>query len=89
MDVVEIAEGVSVLLIHILDELDVDPAAAGCVAVLYGHTHEPSVELRGGVWYVNPGSAGPPRFQLPITVGRLHLDSRGLRTEIVDLEISR
>ena len=88
-DVVEIAEGVSVLLIHILDELDLEPAAAGCEVVLYGHTHEPRVERQGGVWYLNPGSAGPRRFRLPITVGRLHMESGGLRTEIVNLEIPR
>ena len=67
-DLVEVAPGVSIYLIHILDDLDLDPEAAGCAAVMYGHTHEPKVERRGAVWYLNPGSAGPRRFKLPVTV---------------------
>jgi putative phosphoesterase len=86
-DLVEVADGVSVYLLHILDELDVDPASAGCAAVMYGHTHEPKVERRGSVWYVNPGSAGPRRFKLPVTVGRLFVEPSGLRTEVVDLGV--
>ena len=84
--VMSVAEGVSVYLRHILDELDLDPAAAGIAAVIYGHTHVPKVERRGGVWYINPGSAGPRRFKLPITVARMYVEAGGLRTQIVEIE---
>ena len=86
-ELVEVAAGVSIYVIHILDDLDVDPAAVGCAAVLYGHTHVPKVERRAGVLYVNPGSAGPRRFSLPVTVARLWLEPDGVRTEIVTLEV--
>lgn len=83
--VVTVGDGVRLYMLHILDDLDLDPAAAGFAAVIYGHTHEPKVERRGGVWYVNPGSAGPRRFELPITVARMHLSAGEPRFEIVDL----
>lgn len=86
-EVVPVGEGTDVYLIHILDDLDLDPAAAGLAAVVYGHTHEPGVERRAGVWYVNPGSAGLRRFTLPVTVGRLYMEPAGLRAEIVTLEV--
>lgn len=85
---VEVGEGLRVCLTHILDDMDVDPAAAGCAAVIYGHTHVPKVERKGGVWYVNPGSAGPRRFKLPVTVARMFAEPGGLRTEIVTLEVA-
>ena len=85
-EVVAVADGVNVYLLHILDELDLDPAAAGIKAVIYGHTHEPLIQRRAGVWYINPGSAGPRRFKLPITVARMFVPSGELETEIVDLE---
>ena len=84
-DLVEIAGGVSVYLIHILDDLDVEPATAGCAAVVCGHTHAPRIERRGGVWYLNPGSAGPRRFRLPVSVARLYVEPDGLRMEVVEL----
>lgn len=71
---------------HILDELDLDPAAAGFDVVVYGHSHRPSIETRGGVLYVNPGSAGPRRFRLPVTVARLSIDPSGIHPEIVTLD---
>ena len=86
-DLVEVGDGISIFLLHILDELDVDPEAAGCAAVVYGHTHVPKVERRGRIWYLNPGSAGPRRFQLPVTVARLFVEGGELRTELVDLEV--
>jgi predicted phosphodiesterase len=84
--VVEVAQGVRLYLIHILDDLDLDPGAGAVAAGVYGHTHEPRAERRGGVWYVNPGSAGPRRFSLPVTVARMFVEDGGLRTEIVSLE---
>ena len=79
-------DGLQIYLLHILDDLDLDPPAAGFGMVMYGHTHAPKVEKRGGVWYVNPGSAGPRRFSLPVSVGRLHLDAAEPRVELVTLE---
>ncbi|MEJ2538870.1 MAG: metallophosphoesterase family protein [Gemmatimonadota bacterium] len=69
--------GVTLYMVHILDDLDIDPVAAGVDAVIYGHTHRPKVEDRNGVLYVNPGSCGPRRFDLPVTVARLSVDGDG------------
>lgn len=68
-------------------ELDLDPGAAGIALVVSGHTHRPLVEERGGVLYLNPGSAGPRRFTLPATVARLQVGEGGkLRADIVALD---
>jgi uncharacterized protein len=83
---VEIGDGIRLCLTHILDDLDVDPAAAGCAAVVYGHTHVPRIERLDGVWFVNPGAAGPRRFELPVSVARMFVEAGGLRTEIVRLD---
>lgn len=77
--------GVSIYVLHILDELDLKPEAAGFAAVIYGHSHYPRQEMRNGVLYFNPGSAGPKRFHLPVTVGKLFLRERRLRAEIVNV----
>lgn len=74
-------DGVSAYVIHTLDSLDIGPLGAGCTVVMYGCTHEPAVER--GEWYINPGSAGPPRFSLPRTVARVHRCLLRLRAEIV------
>lgn len=84
-EVVE-AGGHLVYVLHILEELDLDPAAAGFSAVVTGHTHRPRSEVRGGVLYLNPGSAGPRRFKLPVTVARVRVSAAGLDPEIVELE---
>ena len=78
---------VTVYVLHILAELDLKPEAAGFAAVIHGHTHAPKAEARDGVLYFNPGSAGPRRFQLPVTVGRLHVRGKELRPEIVELAL--
>jgi putative phosphoesterase len=65
--------GLRLLMLHILGDLGLDPAAAGIGMVIYGHTHEPRIEERNGVLFVNPGSAGPRRFDLPVTLARLTL----------------
>jgi putative phosphoesterase len=74
-------------LLHDLGELDLDPAAAGFAAVVYGHSHRPSIETRSGVLYLNPGSAGPRRFSLPVSVARVRVSGRELVPEIVRLDI--
>jgi uncharacterized protein len=72
--------------IHDLAELDIDPAAAGVRVVVSGHSHQPRVEERGGVLYVNPGSAGPRRFRLPIAVAELIVDGDAMSARIVELD---
>lgn len=84
-DVVEIA-GISLYVLHDVKQLDLSPRAAGFAAVISGHSHKPSMETRDGILYFNPGSAGPRRFTLPITVGRLTLSNGTLAPEIIDLE---
>jgi len=83
-EVVEV-EGVSIYVMHILTELDLKPEAAGFGVVVYGHSHEPKSEVRNGVLYFNPGSAGPRRFKLPVTVGKLVVDGGAVRGEIVEI----
>ena len=73
-------------VLHDIAQLDLDPTV-GFAAVVYGHSHKPAIETRDGVLYVNPGSAGPRRFRLPVTVGRLHVTDLGLTSEIVELDV--
>lgn len=77
--------GVSVLVLHDLAELANDPARAGHRVVISGHSHRPKHEVRGGVHYVNPGSAGPPRFNLPIALARLEIRGDAIAVELVEL----
>lgn len=70
---------------HGHEELDLDPRAAGCQVVVSGHSHVPTTETRGGVLFVNPGSAGPKRFQLPVTVARLEVRGAHAEAHIIDL----
>src|ERR1700753_2188885 len=74
-------------MLHSVDDLDIKPEAAGIGIVLYGHSHKPSITTRNGVLYLNPGSAGPRRFSLPVSVALLHLDEGVPRAEIVTLEV--
>jgi len=83
-ETVELA-GRRVYLLHDRKALDFDPAARGIAAVISGHSHQPGTETRGGVLYVNPGSAGPRRFRLPVSLARLQIDADGLRAEILPL----
>jgi putative phosphoesterase len=83
-EVVELG-GLHVYLLHDIADLDIDPSAAGMAAVITGHSHKPLAEMRDGVLFLNPGSAGPRRFKLPITVARLHLAGDRLTPEIVQI----
>jgi uncharacterized protein len=76
---------VFVYVIHDLAELDIDPTAAGVRVVISGHSHKPAIEERSGVFYVNPGSAGPRRFKLPIAVGELAVTGRSVSARTVEL----
>jgi putative phosphoesterase len=83
-EVVEIAD-VSIYMLHNLGELDLKPEAAGFRVVIYGHSHYPKIEEKNGVLYFNPGSAGPRRFHLPVSVGRLMIAAGRVRAELVGL----
>ena len=71
--------------IHDLAELAIDPAAEGVQVVVSGHSHRPKAQAQGGVWYVNPGSAGPPRFRLPISAAELQVDGGVITPRLVEL----
>ena len=77
--------GLDLYQLHDLNALDVNPAAAGFGAVIYGHSHQPSQAWRGGVLYFNPGSAGPRRFELPVSVGRLRIRDGKVEGELIKL----
>ena len=83
-DVVQV-EDATLYVLHILADLDLDARAAGFAAVIHGHSHKPLQETRAGVLLLNPGSAGPRRFQLPVTVMHLVVDGTKLQAELVDL----
>lgn len=87
-DLVEL-EGVSLYLLHELARLDLEPAASGIAAVVFGHSHTPQSYRRDGVLYFNPGSAGPRRFDLPVSFGRLEVDPvrHTVEGELLSLEI--
>ena len=74
-------------VLHIIEELDLDPPTAGFSAVIFGHSHKPSIETRDGVLWLNPGSAGPRRFDLPVSVARVRVTESGLAPELVTLTV--
>jgi putative phosphoesterase len=86
-EVLQVGE-VFIYVLHNLAELDLDPVAAGFHVVVSGHSHHPLVERRDGVLYVNPGSAGPRRFKLPIAVAELQIVERSVDARIVQLGLS-
>ncbi|MEO5627085.1 MAG: metallophosphoesterase family protein [Dokdonella sp.] len=77
--------GVSIHVIHDLSQLDIEPVAAGVRVVVSGHSHKPSIDERGGVLFVNPGSAGPRRFTLPIAVAQLEIVGGSVSARVVEL----
>lgn len=82
------ADGARLYLLHDLAALDRDPGPARLQAVIFGHSHRPTIYLQHGVLYLNPGSAGPRRFRLPVTVARLRVSAGGLEPEIVTLPVA-
>ena len=84
-EVVELA-GLYLYIIHDANALDLNPKAAGFAAVISGHSHKPKQEVKDGVLYFNPGSAGPRRFTLPISLGRLTIDGGHLSGEIFQID---
>jgi putative phosphoesterase len=87
-DVVEVGSH-AIYVLHNLSELDLDPAVAGFTAVVSGHSHKPIIQKRGEILFVNPGSAGPRRFTLPVTVATLALWSGRCEASIVPLALSQ
>jgi uncharacterized protein len=87
----EIAEaaGLHFYLIHSADDLDLNPRAAGLAAVISGHSHQPEHSIRDGVLYFNPGSAGPRRFSLPISVGKITIHNGKLEPELITLDLKK
>ena len=80
------AGDVAIYVIHDISQIDIDPAAAGVRVVLSGHSHRPSIARRGGIWYVNPGSAGPRRFTLPVCAAELMIADGEIVPGIVNLQ---
>ena len=74
-------------VVHDIATIDIDPALAGVQVVIYGHSHRPLVEQRGTVLFLNPGSAGPRRFKLPVSVAHLDIEGDTLSARIVELDI--
>jgi putative phosphoesterase len=83
------AGAVKIYVLHDANAIDLDPKAAGFHIVVSGHSHKPGLSERNGVSYINPGSAGPRRFHLPITIARLNLAATPWLVEFVDLEKGR
>lgn len=79
--------GIHVYAIHDLSLLDIDPSAAGIQVVVSGHSHKPLIEQREGIFFINPGSAGPRRFKLPISVADILIEGGAISPRIVELEI--
>jgi putative phosphoesterase len=81
------AADIRLFVIHNVKELDCDPAAEGYEVVISGHSHKPSILTRDGVLFVNPGSAGPRRFKLPVAVGKLFIQNQKVNAELVELRV--
>ena len=79
--------GIDVYVLHDLAQIDIDAAAEGIAVVVSGHSHQPRIEHRHGVLFVNPGSAGPRRFRLPISVGQLLIRGSNIKAELRELVI--
>ncbi len=86
-EVLQVGEAAFVYVLHSIEDLDLDPAAAGFQAVICGHSHKPGFRWKDGVLYVNPGSAGPRRFSLPVSIGRLLVDGDKVSVELVEIEM--
>ena len=83
------AGAAAIYVLHDVNDLDLDPAAAGFQVVVSGHSHQPARAERAGVLFVNPGSAGPRRFKLPVTVARLHFGQAPWKVEFIHLDTQR
>lgn len=84
-EIVQVGE-VFIYVIHDLNDIDIDPAGAGIRVVISGHAHQPKVEENGGVLFVNPGSAGPRRFKLPISVAEIQVEGSSVSAKVIELK---
>lgn len=80
-------EAVSVHILHIVQRLDFAPETAGIQVVMSGHSHKPLIEQREGTLFINPGSAGPRRFNLPVSVAKLQIEGNHVQAEIIELSV--
>jgi putative phosphoesterase len=80
--------GHSIHVLHDISQIDLSPAAAGISVVISGHSHKPAVTERDGVLFINPGSAGPRRFRLPISLAKLYVSDDSVRAEIFELRLT-
>lgn len=80
-------DGLIIYMLHDVKKLDLHPGAVGIAVVVFGHSHKPLVEWRRGVLFLNPGSAGPRRFELPVTLAWLNIESDKLSARIVHLDV--
>jgi len=78
---------IAIYILHDLKELDLDPATAGFKVVISGHSHQPSLKESRGVLFLNPGSAGPRRFKLPVSVAHLHIIGEKVHAQMVELAV--
>lgn len=78
---------VSIYMLHNVNEIDISPSGAGFQVVVSGHSHKPSVEERRGVLYINPGSAGPRRFTLPVSLAHLRVVGEKAQADIIELSV--
>lgn len=85
-EVVEVGE-VSIYMLHNIDFLDLDPQAARMDVVIYGHSHQPLIQHKKGVMYLNPGSAGTRRFSLPVSVALLRITGKAVEAELITLAV--
>jgi len=85
-EVVELA-GLSIYVIHDVHALDLNAKVAGFAAIISGHSHQPKQEVKDGVLFFNPGSAGPKRFRLPVSLGKLEIVNGRVRGEILELQL--
>ena len=83
-DFLELA-GKFIYLVHSIQWIDIDPVAAQVALVVSGHSHQPSIETRNGVLYLNPGSAGPRRFRLPVSVAAVNIEGDSITVRIIEL----
>lgn len=81
-------QGYLLYLVHSVADLDLKPEAAGIAVVISGHSHKASLQHQGGVLYLNPGSAGPRRFSLPVSLALLRLEPGDLKAEIINLHVA-
>ncbi|NMA01530.1 MAG: metallophosphoesterase family protein [Clostridia bacterium] len=83
-EIVEVASNL-IYLIHDIQQINIDPKTAGLSIVIYGHSHRPAIDKKEGIYYLNPGSIGPKRFNLPISLAKIIIEDKKINIEIIEL----